>query len=153
MRAGQPGPQSAKIAGPAAKMWASGPRARSKSRPAYRAMIFQSFFYEKSKLNFFRLIMILSRISKRVYLCLFEYANTRKHVYEHSCSSMRVCWSILAHLAHLAQFFFLDFKCNKWINILYTFEQAATREHVSEQTSILAHLAHLAYFLVANTQL
>ena len=33
MRAGQPGPQSAKIAGPEAKMWASGPRARSKSRP------------------------------------------------------------------------------------------------------------------------
>ena len=34
MRAGQPGPQPAKSAGPAAKLRASGPRARSKSRPA-----------------------------------------------------------------------------------------------------------------------
>ena len=33
MRAGQPGPQPAKSAGPAAKLRASGPRARSKSRP------------------------------------------------------------------------------------------------------------------------
>ena len=47
--------------------------------------------------------MILSRIKKGVYLCLFEHANTTKHVYEHCCSSVR---RILAHLAHLAQFLF-----------------------------------------------
>ena len=35
MRAGQPGPQSAKTAGPTAKLRALGPRARSKSRPDY----------------------------------------------------------------------------------------------------------------------
>ena len=34
MRVGQPGPQPAKSAGPTAKLRASGPRARSKSRPA-----------------------------------------------------------------------------------------------------------------------
>ena len=39
-------------------------------------------------------------------LCLFEFADTRKHVYEHSCSSVRAFWRILAHLAHLAQFLF-----------------------------------------------
>ena len=53
------------------------------------------------------------RINKGVYLCLFGHANTRKHVYEHSCSSVRVFLSILAHLAHLAQSFFSDFKCDK----------------------------------------
>ena len=51
--------------------------------------------------------MILSRINIRVYLCLFEHANIRKHVYEHSCSPVRVFWRILAHLAHLAQYFFI----------------------------------------------
>ena len=35
MRGGQPGPQPAKSAGPTAKLRASGPRARSKKRPAY----------------------------------------------------------------------------------------------------------------------
>ena len=35
MRAGQPGPQPAKSAGPTAKLRASGLRARSKSRPVY----------------------------------------------------------------------------------------------------------------------
>ena len=34
MRGGQPGPQPAKSAGPTAKLRASGPRARSKLRPA-----------------------------------------------------------------------------------------------------------------------
>ena len=34
MRTGQPGPQSAKSAGPTAKLRAKGPRARSKKRPA-----------------------------------------------------------------------------------------------------------------------
>ena len=62
--------------------------------------------YENYELNFFRFFMILSRIKKGVYLCLFEHANTRKHVYEHSCSSVRVFWWILAHLAHLAQFLY-----------------------------------------------
>ena len=56
---------------------------------------------------FFRFFMTLCRINKGVYLCLFGHANTRKHVYEHSCSSVRVFLSILAHLAHLAQSFFL----------------------------------------------
>ena len=52
---------------------------------------------------------------------MFEHANTRKHVYEHSCSSGRVLSSILAHLAHsayLAQSFFPDLnaiKKNKYI--------------------------------------
>ena len=35
MRAGQPGPLPAKSAGPTAKLRASGPRARSKKRPAH----------------------------------------------------------------------------------------------------------------------
>ena len=35
MRAGQPGPLPAKSAGPTAKLRASGPRARSKSRPVH----------------------------------------------------------------------------------------------------------------------
>ena len=34
----------------------------------------------------------------------------------HSCSSVRVFLSILAHLAHLAQVF-NDLKCNKYINV------------------------------------
>ena len=51
--------------------------------------------------------MFLFRINKGVYLCLFEHANTRKHVYEHSCSSVRVFWRILAHLAHLAHLAYL----------------------------------------------
>ena len=45
-----------------------------------------------------------------MYLSLFEHANTRKHVYEHSCSSLRVFLSILAHFAHLAQSFFFWFQ-------------------------------------------
>ena len=51
--------------------------------------------------------MILSKINKGVYLSLFKHANTRKHVYEYSCLSVRVFMSILAHLAHFAQSFFL----------------------------------------------
>ena len=69
-------------------------------------------FYAKQKI-FFLFFMILSRINKRVYLSLFEHINTRKHVYRHNCSSVRVFWSILAHLAHLTQSFFSDFKCDK----------------------------------------
>ena len=48
--------------------------------------------------------MILSRINKVAYLCLFQHANTIKHVHEHSCSSVTVFLSISAHLA---QSFFL----------------------------------------------
>ena len=36
----------------------------------------------------------------------YEHANIRKHVNEHSWSSVRVILSILAHLAHLAQSYF-----------------------------------------------
>ena len=32
---------------------------------------------------------------------MLKQANTRKHVSEHSCSSVRVTLSILAHLDHL----------------------------------------------------
>ena len=34
--------------------------------------------------------MILYGINEGVYLCLFEHANSRKHVYEYSCSSVQV---------------------------------------------------------------
>ena len=37
---------------------------------------------------------------------MFKQANTRKHVSEHSWSSVRVIFSILAHLAHFAQSYF-----------------------------------------------
>ena len=40
-----------------------------------------------------------------MFLYMSEHANTKKHVSEHSCSSVRVFLSILAHLAHLAQTF------------------------------------------------
>ena len=40
MTAGQPGPQPAKSAGPTAKLRASGPQARSKSRPVYIPIVF-----------------------------------------------------------------------------------------------------------------
>ena len=76
-------------------------------RNIFCVMIFKRFIYEKFKLNFFLFFMILTRIKKGVYLCLFEQANKRKHVYVHSCSSTRVFWRILAHLAHLAQFFLI----------------------------------------------
>ena len=63
--------------------------------------------------EFFQLFMILSRINKGMYLCLFEHENTRELVYEDSCSSVRVFLSILAHLAHLAQSLSSDLKCDK----------------------------------------
>ena len=44
------------------------------------------------------LFLILRRINKGVYWCLFEHAVTRKHVFEHICSSMRVFLSILAYV-------------------------------------------------------
>ena len=77
-------------------------------RHIYYALWFlKDLFMKIANWIFFRFFMILSKIKKRVYLCLFEHANTRKHAYEHSCSSVRVILSISAHSAHLAQFFFL----------------------------------------------
>ena len=40
---------------------------------------------------------------------MLKHADTKKHVREHKCSSVRVFLSILAHLTHLAQFFFYIF--------------------------------------------
>ena len=57
--------------------------------------------------------MILCRINKGVYLWLLEHANSKKHVYEHSCASVGAFLSILAHLAHLAQSILSDFKYAK----------------------------------------
>ena len=101
--------------------------------------------------------MILNRINKRVYLCLLEHANTRKHVYEHSCSTVRVFLSILAHLAHFAQSFFLISNAINELIFWYIFKQADTKKHVTDVSehkcssvrvflSILAHLAHLTQF-------
>ena len=72
-----------------------------------------SYIYEKFKLIIFRFFMIFSRIKIGAYLGLLEHAITRKHVYEHSCSFVRVFLSILAHLADIAQSFFSDFKRDK----------------------------------------
>ena len=66
-------------------------------------------------------------INKEVYLCLFGYANTRKHVYEYSCSSVKVFFSILAQLAHLAH---LAFKSINKEMILIISGRANTRKHV-----------------------
>ena len=55
----------------------------------------------------------LCRINEGVYLCLLEHANTKKDVYEHSCSSVRAFLSISAHLAHLAQSIFSDVKYDR----------------------------------------
>ena len=40
---------------------------------------------------------------------MFKKADTKKHVSELSCSFARVFLCILAHLAHLARYFFLIF--------------------------------------------
>ena len=64
---------------------------------------FLKIYLRKIQIDFFfQFIMVLSGINEEVYLFLFEHANTRKHVYEQSCSSVRVFLSNLAHLAHLA---------------------------------------------------
>ena len=92
-------------------------------------------------------------------LCLLEHANTKKDVYEHSCSSVRAFLSILAHSAHLACFFSLIL--NR-IKKMFWFKHTNTRKHVSEQSwlsgwiilNISAHLAHLAqsyYSLIFST--
>ena len=73
--------------------------------------------------------MILCRINKGVYLYLFEHANTIKHVYEHSCLSVRVFFSILAQLAHLAQSFFLIFNgINKCFDICFRIQILSRRK-------------------------
>ena len=95
----------------------------STKQNALRQIFFALWFFEDlftKNLNriFFQFYFILFRINKGVYLSLFEHANTRKHVYEHSCSSVRVILSISAHSAHLAQSFFSGFKGNKWANVL-----------------------------------
>ena len=74
---------------------------------------FLKIYLRKMQIDFFYYLMILIRINKRVYLYLFEHANTRKQVDEHSCSSMRAFLSISAHLAHLAQSIISDFKYDK----------------------------------------
>ena len=81
---------------------------------------------------------------------MFKHANTRKHVSEQSCSSVRVFLSILAHLAHLACAFSLIL--NMIFELMFWFQHANIRKHVSEQSwlsgwiilNISAHLAHLA---------
>ena len=44
---------------------------------------------------------------------MFKKVNTRNHISEHICLSLRMVLSILAHLAHLAQSFFSDFEGGK----------------------------------------
>ena len=72
-----------------------------------------------------------------MYLSLFEHANTRKHVYEHSCSSVRVFSSIPAHLAHLAQSFSLI------LNAINKKKDGFISEHANTESmssSIAGHL-------------
>ena len=99
--------------------------------------------HEQSTTNIFRVInsffMIWSRINKRVCLCLFGRANTRKYAYENSCISLRVFLQILAHLVHLAQSFFSDFKCDKWINVVIQ------GDHCQMQKSIKLLLLDASY--------
>ena len=59
----------------------------------------ESMTYSRETWSSF-LFMILNRI-----ITMFEHANTRKHVFKHSCSSVQVFLSILAYSAHLAVFF------------------------------------------------
>jgi len=88
-------------------------------------------------------------INKGVYICLFEHANTRKHVYEHSCSSVRVFFEYSSSFSSFSSVFFSDFR---WDRLMFWYKHANTRKHVSEHSwssgwvilSILAHLAHLA---------
>ena len=65
---------------------------------------------------FFQFFFILCRINTRVCLSLFEQANTRKHIFKHSCSSVRVISSILAHLAQSFFFWFQIKKISKNID-------------------------------------
>ena len=67
---------------------------------------FFKIYLQKIQIDFFLFYYDLCRINKEVYLYLFEHANTKRNIYEHSCSSVEVFLSILAQLAHFAQFFF-----------------------------------------------
>ena len=69
---------------------------------------FLKIYLWKLRIEFFS---IFYDFEKGVYLCLFECANTTKPIYEHCCSSVRRI------LAHLAEFLFFLFKCDKWIDI------------------------------------
>ena len=51
---------------------------------------FLKIYLRKMQIEFFPFFMILCRINKGAYLWLFEHANIRKHVYEQTCSSVRV---------------------------------------------------------------
>ena len=84
------------------------------------------------------------------------HTNTRKHVSEHSCLSVRAFSSILAHLACAFSLILNRIKKMFW------FKHTNTRKHVSEQSwlsgwiilNISAHLAHLAqsyYSLIFST--
>ena len=66
--------------------------------------IFEDLFTKNLNWIFFRFFLSFSMINEGVYLSLFEHTNTRKHVYKHNCSSVRV---FLSNLAHLAQSGFL----------------------------------------------
>ena len=78
---------------------------------------------------------------------MFKQANSRKHVSEQSCSSVRLYLSILAHLARS-----FSLILNMINESMFWFQHANTRKHVSEQRwlsgwvdyVILAHLADLA---------
>ena len=48
---------------------------------------FLKIYLRKIQIELFFIFMISSRINKGVHLSLLEHANTRNHVYEHSCSS------------------------------------------------------------------
>ena len=109
---------------------------------------FSFFWFFKDIFWFFSIYYDFSRIIEGVYPYLFEYANTRKLVFEHSCSSVRVFSSILAQLAHLAQFIMILDAINDLL-FWYMFKQTDIRKWVSEHScssvrefwSILAHLA------------
>ena len=89
----------------------------------------------------------------RIHTCKYTHANTRKHIYEHSCSSMSV-FQYSSSFSSFSSIFFLDFK---WDRLMFWCKHENTRKHVSEHSwssgwvilSILAHLAHLAQFYIS----
>ena len=101
--------------------------------------------------------LISNAINKWIFWYMFKQADTKKHVSEHNCSSVRVFLSILAHLTHFAQSFFLISNAINELIFWYIFKQADTKKHVTDVSehkcssvrvflSILAHLAHLTQF-------
>ena len=75
---------------------------------------------------------VLRHVKLLIKECLFKQANTRKHVSEHSLSSVRVILSILAHIVHLACSFSVIL--NRKNKPMFGLKQANTRKHVSEQS-------------------